>query len=254
MAAHRAVVQLMAPSGSGAAAPSGALRAIDPSARPRLWRTFGPRRLRRQSEPALVATQDGAAAVLASSAPASQQVEHDQPHSHQGKEDEHVPDDFHHNSSILASCSVSARGSGHAAREHGSSGRRPPGGGTCSTSSALPGWGLGSSRASAAAASSATRALSCRPATCHTQRSGGMPRQVVSTSQRRCTTAWIGVLSGGNWPHQRRRMRQPRAVGLITMRPPIWPPHYRDRAACNRPFSTLRGPKWGCAGPHVSIL
>ena len=36
--------------GSGAAAPSGALRAIDSSARPRSWRPFGPRRLRRQSE------------------------------------------------------------------------------------------------------------------------------------------------------------------------------------------------------------
>jgi hypothetical protein len=33
------------PRGSGAAAPSGALRAIDASARPRSWRTFGPRRL-----------------------------------------------------------------------------------------------------------------------------------------------------------------------------------------------------------------
>jgi hypothetical protein len=32
------------PWGSGAAAPSGALRAIDPSARPRSWRTCGPRR------------------------------------------------------------------------------------------------------------------------------------------------------------------------------------------------------------------
>jgi hypothetical protein len=37
-------------SGSGAAAPQGALRAIDPSACPRSWRTFGPRRLRRQSQ------------------------------------------------------------------------------------------------------------------------------------------------------------------------------------------------------------
>jgi len=42
--------------GSGADAPSGALRAIDSSARPRSWRTYGPRRLRRQSQPALVAT------------------------------------------------------------------------------------------------------------------------------------------------------------------------------------------------------
>jgi hypothetical protein len=39
--------------GRGAAAPQGALRAIDPSA-PRSWRTYGPRRLRRQSKPALV--------------------------------------------------------------------------------------------------------------------------------------------------------------------------------------------------------
>jgi hypothetical protein len=44
------------PRGSGAPAPYGALRAIDSSARPRSWRTFGPRRLRRQSEPALVTT------------------------------------------------------------------------------------------------------------------------------------------------------------------------------------------------------
>jgi hypothetical protein len=43
--------------GSGAAAPGGALRAIDPSARPRSWRTCGPRRLRRQSQRAVVATQ-----------------------------------------------------------------------------------------------------------------------------------------------------------------------------------------------------
>jgi hypothetical protein len=45
--------------GSGAARPSGALRAIDASARPRSWRTCGPSRLRRQSQPALVATQGG---------------------------------------------------------------------------------------------------------------------------------------------------------------------------------------------------
>jgi hypothetical protein len=44
----------------GAERPQGALRAIDSSACPRSWRTCGPRRLRRQSEPALVAT-DGAA-------------------------------------------------------------------------------------------------------------------------------------------------------------------------------------------------
>ena len=36
--------------GSGAAAPGGALRAINSSARPRSWRTFGPRRLRRPSQ------------------------------------------------------------------------------------------------------------------------------------------------------------------------------------------------------------
>jgi hypothetical protein len=49
--------------GRGAAAPGGALRAIDPSAWPRSWRTFGQRRRRRQSEPALVATQGGTAAA-----------------------------------------------------------------------------------------------------------------------------------------------------------------------------------------------
>jgi DNA-binding transcriptional ArsR family regulator len=51
------------PWGSGAAAPSGALRAIDPSAQPRFGPAFGRRRLRRQSEPALVATQGGATGV-----------------------------------------------------------------------------------------------------------------------------------------------------------------------------------------------
>src|SRR6266540_3199530 len=49
------------PWGRGAAAPQGALRAIDSSARPRFWRTFGPRRLRRQYEPALAAAQGGGA-------------------------------------------------------------------------------------------------------------------------------------------------------------------------------------------------
>jgi hypothetical protein len=45
------------PRGSGASARQGALRAIDSFRRSRSWRTFGPRRLRRQSQPALVATQ-----------------------------------------------------------------------------------------------------------------------------------------------------------------------------------------------------
>jgi hypothetical protein len=45
-------VLVMAPlRGSGTARPSGALRAIDPTACPHSWRTFGPRRLRRQSQP-----------------------------------------------------------------------------------------------------------------------------------------------------------------------------------------------------------
>jgi hypothetical protein len=48
------------PRGSGAAAPGGALRAIDSSARPCSWWTFGPHHLRRQSEPALVTTHGGA--------------------------------------------------------------------------------------------------------------------------------------------------------------------------------------------------
>ena len=47
----------LAPRGNGADRPSGALRAIDSTACPRSWRTCGPRRLRRQSEPALVTTQ-----------------------------------------------------------------------------------------------------------------------------------------------------------------------------------------------------
>jgi len=46
---------------SGAARPSGCLRAIDSMAWPRSWRTAGPRRLRRQSKPALAATQGGLA-------------------------------------------------------------------------------------------------------------------------------------------------------------------------------------------------
>jgi len=49
--------------GGGAAAPSGALRAFHPSARPRSWRTFGPRRLRRQSQRALVITQRDTGAI-----------------------------------------------------------------------------------------------------------------------------------------------------------------------------------------------
>ena len=53
----------MPPSGgSGAAAPGGALRAIDASAQPQSWRTCGPRRLQRQSQPALIAAQGDAAA------------------------------------------------------------------------------------------------------------------------------------------------------------------------------------------------
>jgi hypothetical protein len=48
---------------SGAARPSGALRAIDSTAWPRSRRTCGPRRLRRRSPPDLVATQGGAVGV-----------------------------------------------------------------------------------------------------------------------------------------------------------------------------------------------
>jgi hypothetical protein len=55
-----------------------------------LGRTCGPRRLRRRSQPALVAAQDGTAAVTAVSAPAHQQVEQKQPDSQQGKEDQRV--------------------------------------------------------------------------------------------------------------------------------------------------------------------
>jgi hypothetical protein len=49
------------PRGSGAAAPGGALRAIDASARPRSWRPCGPRRLRRQSHLPRSPTHGGAA-------------------------------------------------------------------------------------------------------------------------------------------------------------------------------------------------
>jgi hypothetical protein len=82
----------MAPYGSGAAAPGGALRAIDSLACPRSWRTFGPRRLRRQSELGLAATQRDTAADTADSrsnrsvgddstdrAQPDQDVEHDLP-------------------------------------------------------------------------------------------------------------------------------------------------------------------------------
>jgi hypothetical protein len=58
---------VMAPRGSGAAAPGGALRASDSLARPRLWPAFGRRRLRRQSQPALVARQGGIAGAARSS-------------------------------------------------------------------------------------------------------------------------------------------------------------------------------------------
>ena len=57
------------PRGNGAAAPSSALRAIDPSARPRSWRTCGPRHLRRRSAPDLVATQCGAASCRGQPSP-----------------------------------------------------------------------------------------------------------------------------------------------------------------------------------------
>jgi hypothetical protein len=59
----------MPPRGSGVAAPGGALRAIDASARPRSWRTCGPRRLRRQSQPGLVATQGARAGPGRASVP-----------------------------------------------------------------------------------------------------------------------------------------------------------------------------------------
>jgi hypothetical protein len=60
LAGRRPVTAGCAPLGSGAARPGGALRAIDASACPRCWRTFGPRRRRRRSEPALVATHGAA--------------------------------------------------------------------------------------------------------------------------------------------------------------------------------------------------
>src|SRR5829696_3351658 len=60
---------VMPPSGSGASARQGALRAIDSFRRSRFWRTFGPRRLRRQSQPGSVATQALAAAGAGRSTP-----------------------------------------------------------------------------------------------------------------------------------------------------------------------------------------
>jgi hypothetical protein len=54
-----ASLQLSSLRGSGASARQGALRAVDSFRRSRSWRTCGPRRLRRQSKPALAATQGG---------------------------------------------------------------------------------------------------------------------------------------------------------------------------------------------------
>jgi hypothetical protein len=55
---------VMPPRGSGASARQGALRAIDPFRRSRFWRTCGPRRLWRRSQPDVVATQGGSAQRL----------------------------------------------------------------------------------------------------------------------------------------------------------------------------------------------
>jgi hypothetical protein len=57
-----------------------ALRAIDSSARPRSWRTVGPRRLRRQSQPALVATHGGAVRTPCCRSTSSRRVRHRRRH------------------------------------------------------------------------------------------------------------------------------------------------------------------------------
>jgi hypothetical protein len=81
--------------------------------------------------------------VRAVSAPATQQVEHNQPDSHQGKEDEQVPDDFHrrfhHPRKRLGECARQRRLGGIGK----STGR---GGAMRSTKSAPLGWGLGRHR------------------------------------------------------------------------------------------------------------
>jgi hypothetical protein len=108
--------------------------------------------------------------VRAVSASATQQVEHNQPDSHQGKEDEQVPDDFHrrfqHPRKRLGECARQ--------RRLGVIGKATGRGGAMrSTNSAPLGWGLGSSPASAAVTSSSTtRTLACRPATGHTHSAG----------------------------------------------------------------------------------
>jgi hypothetical protein len=66
------------------------------AARPRSWVGLRPAPPAAAIPAAPVATQGGGAAVKMSSAPASQQVEHQQPDRHQGKEHEQVPDNFHH--------------------------------------------------------------------------------------------------------------------------------------------------------------
>src|SRR5919112_720465 len=51
----------LSPGGSGAAAPGGALRALNSSVRPRRWRAFGRRRLRRRSPPDPLASHSDSA-------------------------------------------------------------------------------------------------------------------------------------------------------------------------------------------------
>jgi hypothetical protein len=156
-------------------------------------------------------------------------------------------------SSILAKLLGKRPGQRRAACDHGSLGRRPPGRRHVLDEFGVPGLraGVVTGQRRSDLLDHPNALMSVRDLPHPPLR--GMPKQVASTSQRRCINAWIGVLSGRNWPRQRRRMRQPRAVGLTTVRPPIWPPHYCDRAACNSPFSTFGIPS-GCIGPSVSIV
>ena len=185
------------------------------------------------------------------SAPTSQQVEHNQPDNYQGKEDEQVRDDFHRRLQHPHKRFGERPRQRRPARDQGLLGREPAG--RRHVLDELGATGLGSSGASAVATSSATRTRACRPAICHAHRSG-MPRQVASTSHRRSGTAWIGISSGGNRPRRRRRMRQPRAVGL--------------GSRCDRPsghltavtvpltagYSPPSGSPVGGTGPSVDIV
>jgi hypothetical protein len=137
------------------AEPSGALRAIDATARPRSWWTAMRAAYGGNPAPALATTHGGAAAVTAGSAPAGQQVEQHQPDSHQSKEDEQIPHDVHCDSS------TAHREGGHRLRHQQASG----GGGPRSAARRLRNpSSKGRSLDPRPAAAGAAAAAGCRPA------------------------------------------------------------------------------------------